>query len=136
MKVTITNYELENYIALISNENSFRNNITIKVPFDMDWALRVNLKAMNERYSIYQDARTEIGQEYIEAGKVEEDGNRVKEEFIPEFNERMAALAFQKNELEFLPIKKDDFKNLALSMPERDFLMLMVDMDAEETKED
>lgn len=136
MKVTITNIEIENYIALISNENSFRNNITIKVPFDMDWALRVNLKAMNERYSVYQEARTEIGQEYVKAGKVEEDGNRVKEEFIPEFNERMAALAFQKNELEFLPIKKNDFKDLALSMPERDFLMLMVDMDAEETKED
>lgn len=136
MKVTITNVEIENYISLISNENSFRNNITIKVPFDMDWALRVNLKTMTERYAIFQEACNEIGQEYIKAGKVDGDNNRVKEEFIPEFNERMTALAFQKNELEFLPVKKDDFKNLALSMPERDFLMLMVDMDAEETKED
>lgn len=132
MKVTITNIEIENYIVLIGNEKSFRNNIDVKVPFDMDWALRVNLKTMTERYSIYQEARTEIGQEYVKAGKVEEDGNRVKEEFIPEFNERMTALAFQKNELEFLPIKKDDFKDLSLSMPERDFLMLMIDMNENE----
>lgn len=136
MKVTITNIEIENYINLISSKDSFRNDITVKVPFDMDWALRVNLKAMNERYSIYQEARDEIAKEFISAGKATDDGTRVKDEYIPEYNERITALLLQKNELELTPIKKDDFKNLALSMPERDFLMLMVDMDAETAKEE
>lgn len=137
MKVTIKNFELENYINLISSPESFRNNVSVKVPFDMDWALRVNLKTMNERYAVLQEARSDIGKEFIGAGKVDESGERVKEEFLQEFNERMAGVMLQDNEFDFLPIKKKDFKDLSLSMPERDFLMLMADMSEDkEAKED
>lgn len=137
MKATIKNFELENYINLMNSPESFRNNVSVKVPFDMDWALRVNLKTMNERYALLQDTRSDIGKEFIDAGKVDESGERVKEEFLQEFNERMTGIMLQDNEFDFLPIKKKDFKDLSLSMPERDFLMLMADMSEEkETKED
>lgn len=137
MKATIKNFELENYINLMNSPESFKNNVSVKVPFDMDWALRVNLKTMNERYALLQDTRSDIGKEFIDAGKVDESGERVKEEFLQEFNERMTGIMLQDNEFDFLPIKKKDFKDLSLSMPERDFLMLMADMNEEkETKED
>lgn len=131
MKVTMMNVEIENFINTISSKDSFRNDITVKVSADLDWALRVNLKAMNERFAIFQEARQELGQEFIDDGKVNEENNTVKDEFLAEYNERLMGLMTQKNELDLLPIKRDDLKDLKLSMPERDFLMSMVDIDAE-----
>lgn len=132
MKVTITNYEIETAINVLANPESFRNNISVKISDDMDWAIRVNVKAMNDRYSVYNEARQEIGKEFIDAGKVED--NQIKEEFRAEYNNRLIRLAMQKNDLEFTPIKRDDFKGLQLSMPEKDLLMLMVDEEAEKTE--
>lgn len=132
MKVTITNYEIETAINVLANPESFRNNISVKISDDMDWAIRVNVKAMNDRYAVYNEARQEIGKEFIDAGKVED--NQIKEEFRAEYNNRLIRLAMQKNDLEFTPIKRDDFKGLQLSMPEKDLLMLMVDEEAEKTE--
>ena len=129
MKITITNYEIEHFINMLANPESFRNNVAVKLSDDMDWAVRVNLRAMNARYDILNEARQEIGKEFIDAGKVEND--QVKEEFRSEYNSRLIRLMMQKNELDFMPIKRADFKGLSLSMPEKDFLMLMVDEDAE-----
>lgn len=135
MKTTIRNFEIENYFNIVGNEKSFRNNIDIKIPYDMDWALRINLKTMSTRYELVQEARKEIEKDFVDNNKVEEDGTRVKPEFLQEFNERINGLMFQSNELEFIPIKKADFKDLPLSMPERDFLMIMVDEEAEKESE-
>lgn len=133
MKVTITNYEIETFINMLANPQSFRNNVSIKLSDDLDWALRVNLKMMNTRYEIINEARQELAKEFIDAGKVEND--HVKEEYLGEYNDRMVRLMMQKNELDFTPIKRDSFKGLSLSMPERDFLMLMVDEEAESKEE-
>lgn len=133
MKITITNGEIENFINALASPESFRNNVSVKVSDALDWAVRVNLKTMNSRYEIYNEARREIGQEFVNNGKVE--GDYVKPEFLDEYNSRLINLALLKNELEFDTVSRDDFKGLNLSMPERDFLMLMVD-ETEETPEE
>lgn len=125
MKVTITNYELDTFIKTLSHPESFRNNVAIKISDDLDWALRVNIKALNARFEILNDARQELGQEFINTGKAE--NNQVKEEYLDEYNRRLFRLMMQKNELDFMPIKRDDYKGLPLSTPERDFLIIMVD---------
>lgn len=127
MKKTITNMELESCINIINNPNSFRNNITFKIPTSMDYALRVNLKMIGDRYTIFREMVNEIQKEYVEAGKVTEDMTRIADEYLEEYNERYIPLAFQVNEFDFQPIKKEDFEHLLLSMPERDFLNLMVE---------
>lgn len=133
MKVTIANHEIDTFINMLANPQSFRNNVAIKLSDELDWALRVNLKMMNTRYEIINEARQELAKEFIDAGKVEND--HVKEEYLGEYNDRMVRLMMQKNELDFTPIKRDSFKGLSLSMPERDFLMLMVDEEAENKEE-
>lgn len=133
MKVTIANHEIDTFINMLANPQSFRNNVAIKLSDELDWALRVNLKMMNTRYEIINEARQELAKEFIDAGKVEND--HVKEEYLGEYNDCMVRLMMQKNELDFTPIKRDSFKGLSLSMLERDFLMLMVDEEAENKNE-
>lgn len=125
MKITITNHEIETFVTMLANPQSFRNNISVKFSDEMDWTLRVNLKALNSRYEILNEAKQELAKEFIDAGKV--DGDRVKEEYLQEYNDKVIRLMVQKNELDFTAIKRDEFKNLPLSMVERDFLMLMVE---------
>lgn len=135
MKVKLTNFEIERYVGIIFAPESFRNNVGVKISAEMDWALRINIKAMTDRLEIFNNARNDLSHEFIDAGKV--DGEMVKEEFIPEYNERMSTLYNLMNELDFAPIPKDELKKLEiLSMPERDLLNLMVEKDirTEESK--
>ena len=125
MVKTFTNIEIEKYITVISDKNSFRNNTELKIPGSLDWALRINLKKLNDIYSMYMDARTELGKKYVAAGKVE--GDKVKPEYIKEYNADLWELMMQKNEVNIRPIKIQDFINLPLSMPEKDFLLCMCD---------
>ena len=90
----------------------------------MGWNLRLNLKTLNDRYAIFQEARNEIGQAYVDAGKTE--GDMVKPEYAEEYSAAILDLLNQSNELEILPLKKEDVINLAVSMPEQDFLALMI----------
>ena len=123
MKKTLMNLEIEKLISVISGKDSFRNNTEIKVPGALDWSLRVNLKKLNEVYEMYNQARTEVGKKYVDAGKVE--GDQVKQEYIAEYNAEIWELMIQKNEIDFRPLKVGDFMNLPLSMPEKDFLFSM-----------
>lgn len=127
MKITLRNTELEAILAIIGNSTSFRNNVSIKIPTSMDYALRVNLKAITNRYEVFNEMRTELQKEYIDAGKITEDGTKIADEYLEEYNEKYLPLAFQVNEIDFQPINKEDFEHLALSMPERDLLMLMTE---------
>lgn len=125
MKKTLTNAEIEKYIDIISAQNSFRNNTELKLPGNLDWSLRVNIKALNDIYSLYRDARGDLGQKYISAGKVEND--RIKPQYIVEYNKELVELMNQTNELDFRVLKVNDFITLPLSMPEKDILFSMCD---------
>lgn len=125
MKIIVKNYELENYFTgVLSSKDCFVRNVSIKMPGEMGWNVRLNIKTLNERYSIYQEARNEIGQIYVEEGKT--DGDMIKPEYVEEYRAEIMELMNQTNELEILPLKKEDVINLPVSMPEKDLLALMV----------
>ena len=125
MKKILTNVEIEKYINTISGKDSFRNNAELKVPGSLDWSLRVNIKALTDVYSLYSEARNELVQKYISAGKVEND--RIKPEFVSEYNKDLVELMSQKNDIEFRKLNVKDFITLPLSMPEKDVLFAMCD---------
>ena len=136
MKINITNLELEKALNILNAENSFRNNPAIKLPSALRWAVRVNVKTMMDRYKVYEEARAELGQEFIDAGKV--DNDQVKEEYLNEYQIRMAELLFQSNELDITPVKETDYKDRDdLSSPEEDILIIMTEQekDDKETEE-
>ena len=125
MKKILTNVEIEKYINTISGKDSFRNNAELKIPGSLDWSLRVNIKALTDVYSLYNEARNELVQKYISSGKVEND--RIKPEFVSEYNKDLVELMSQKNEIEFRKLNVKDFITLPLSMPEKDVLFVMCD---------
>ena len=125
MKKILTNVEIEKYINTISWKDSFRNNAELKIPGSLDWSLRVNIKALTDVYSLYNEARNELVQKYISAGKVEND--RIKPEFVSEYNKDLVELMSQKNDIEFRKLNVKDFITLPLSMPEKDVLFAMCD---------
>ena len=125
MKKILTNVEIEKYINTISGKDSFRNNAELKIPGSLDWSLRVNIKALTDVYSLYNEARNELVQKYISAGKVEND--RIKPEFVSEYNKDLVELMSQKNDIEFRKLNVKDFITLPLSMPEKDVLFVMCD---------
>ena len=125
MKKILTNVEIEKYINTISGKDSFRNNAELKIPGSLDWSLRVNIKALTDVYSLYNEARNELVQKYISAGKVEND--RIKPEFVSEYNKDLVELMSQKNEIEFRKLNVKDFITLPLSMPEKYVLFAMCD---------
>lgn len=125
MKKILTNVEIEKYINTIFGKDSFRNNTELKISGSLDWSLRVNIKALTDVYSLYSEARNELVQKYISAGKVEND--RIKSEFVSEYNKDLVELMSQKNEIEFRKLNVKDFVSLPLSMPEKDVLFVMCD---------
>ena len=125
MKKILTYVEIEKYINTISGKDSFRNNAELKIPGSLDWSLRVNIKALTDVYSLYSEARNELVQKYISAGKVEND--RIKPEFVSEYNKDLVDLMSQKNDIEFRKLNVKDFITLPLSMPEKDVLFAMCD---------
>lgn len=124
---TLTNLEIDRYINIISNKDSFRNNISIKLPGALDWSLRINLNKIKEIHNVYIEALTELAKKYVNDGKVE--GDKIKPEFIREYNMELNVLNVQENEINFRPIKVKDFIDLELSVPEKDFLLLMCEDD-------
>lgn len=139
MKVMLTNAEIESYLTTLADPKSFRNNINIKMPSaEASWAIRVNLKTLADRHAIYDEARKELGQEFLNNGKVEDDGEHVKKEYMNEYVQHIAEIATLKNNLELTAISKKDLDTLlayGLSMPEEDFLMTMTDMTETEEEE-
>ena len=125
MKKILTNMEIEKYINTISGKDSFRNNTELKISGSLDWSLRVNIKALTDVYSLYNDARNELVQRYINAGRVE--NYRIKPEYVSEYNKDLVELMSQKNEIEFRKLNVKDFITLPLSMPEKDVLFAMCD---------
>lgn len=123
MKKILKNMEIEKYINIISAQNSFRNNTEIKLPGSLDWSLRINIKALIGIYSLFTEARNELGQKYVAAGKVEDD--KVKPEYVAEYNKELFELMSQENEIEFRKLNVKDFITLPLSMPEKDVLFIM-----------
>ncbi len=126
MKKTISNYALENYVNTISNPDSFRNNVSIKLPAALLWNVRINMKMLMDRYSVLLEMKSELGKEFIDAGKVQDDS--VKPEFLSEWSSRMNEIMSQSSEFDLVPINREDFIDRNdLSWPELDLLLLMTD---------
>lgn len=137
MKVTLTNAEIESYLNMLADPKSFRNNIAVKMPSaEAGWAIRVNIKILSDRFSIYDEARKDLGKEFIQNGKVEEDGQHIKKEFMGEYVYRLGELAGIHNTMDLTPLSKNDADKIiafGLSLPEEDFIMAMTEeMDEEE----
>lgn len=126
MKKTISNFELENYIRTLSAPESFKNNMQIKLPGSLVFAVRVNLKSMVDRYSVVEEMIKELRDEFVKDEKVEKD--IVKHEYVDEWRTRYNEIMFQTSELDLTPIKKEDFENRDdLSWPELDILFWMTE---------
>ena len=132
MKVTFTNAEIEKFLNMISNPKSFRNNVEIKIPYNLDWVLRINIKALIDRYSIVEEARNDLNREFEDSGKLEDNGLIIKKEYLKEYSTLINQLMSQKNEFDFETIDKKILENPSLynlSMPERDFIRTMIKND-------
>lgn len=126
MKITIKNYELQHFFTqVLSSKDCFLHNVSIKLPGEMGWNLRVNMKTLRDRYAVFQEAYNEIGQAYVNEGKT--DGEMVKPEYVDEYSATITSLLNQVNELDIIPLKKEEVITLPVSMPEKDFLALMIE---------
>lgn len=128
MKKNLKNYEIENIINTLNHSNSFLNNISIKLPAEFRHAVRVNIKTLTERLSIYEEETKYLIQRYVDSGYASEsdDGTiKFKENYgklaIKELNE----LAAVNNELEIVTVENsiiERIKNMDISMAEEDVL--------------
>ena len=126
MKKTISNFELESYIRTIGAPESFKNNMNIKLPASLVFAVRVNLKAMTDRYTIVEEMLKELREEFLKDKKVNEE--KLKPEYVDEWNSRFTEIMMQTSEVELTPIKKSDFEDRNdLSWPELDILFWMTE---------
>lgn len=126
MKKLIRNDELGNYIRTINSEGSFKNNIKIKLPTALLFNVRINTKAMMERYEIVGEMLDNLKKEFESDGKL--DGLKIKEEFCVEWTKRFDDIMKQKSEFDFVPIQQKDFIDRDdLSWSEIDFLLLMTE---------
>jgi len=129
----ITNIAIEEIIDVINDPQSFRNNIHIKIPAKIRYAVRVNEDKINGLYVAYQKERAQIIQDHIaqEHAIVEGDKYRIKPEYIDEVNGELAELASIKNEVEFHTVDKDSMEeflaSVDLSLPEEKVLLLFVE---------
>ncbi len=124
MKQTMTNAEIEGCLKILNAQNSFRGNVNVKLPAKVDWAIRVNIKAMNSVFELYNEARSEIGKRYVDSGKTE--GDQVKDEYLNEFVAEMQELATQENEVAIRTLSIEDVYTIeGLSSVERDALIMM-----------
>lgn len=111
MKKTFTNAEIITIIKSLNNKDSFITNPSIKPPFEILWANKINLKLLGERFDLIAELEKEIYQEcmkpeYLEA-ETNEDGKEVQkikpectEALLSDVNNRLQGLSSQTNELE------------------------------------
>lgn len=124
MKKTLSNAEIEYCWITLNSKDSFRRKINIKVPGNMDWSVRVNLKNIANIYNLFKEACTELGQRYVDSDKT--NGNKIKKEYLNEYLKELNELRTQENEISLRPLKINEVFELdGLSSAERDALMMM-----------
>lgn len=128
MKKTIMNFEIENVLNILNDKNSFRNDLSVKLPKAVRQALRINMDTLSNRLKVFDEERKEVYNRFIQEGKTDktDDGNyKVRDEFLPELNQELVELAVVQNELELEELNMDVFDNVDLSMQEEDALKFM-----------
>lgn len=129
----ITNQTIEEIINILNDPQSFRNNIDIKIPAVIRFAIRVNEEKITSLYKAYVDERVSLLRGYVDNNKAALDGERIKvaPEYITEATKELTDLAIIVNEVDFHTVDKetmDAFLNsVELSVPEERILLMFVD---------
>lgn len=124
MKKNLTNREIEKCLSVLNSPDSFRGKIGVDIPGNMDWSIRVNIKALSEIYSLFSSARDELAKRYVDAGKT--DGDKLLPEFAEEYSREYTELITQDNEISLRALNiKQIFSLEGISPIERDVLMMM-----------
>lgn len=129
----ITNNTIEEIINVMNDPNSFRNNVGIKIPAKIRYAIRVNEEKINGLYSAYQKERAQTIQDHIaqDHATIEDNKYHIKPEFIDEVNNELMELASIQNDVSFHMVDKETMEGFLdtvdLSVPEEKILLLFVE---------
>jgi len=129
----ITNMTIEEIINVLNDTNSFRNNVDIKIPAKIRFAIRVNEGKINELYKAYTEERVTLLKDYVDDGRATIEDNKIKvlPDYIPEANKELIELSNIENDVDFQTIDKetmDEFLGtVSLSVPEERILLMFVD---------
>ena len=128
MKKNLKNFEIENIVAVLTHNNSFLKNISIKLPFEFRQAVRINLKTLTERVVVYEEENKETIQRYVDSGYATDNGDgtiNVKEEYRKTIVDELNELSNVNNELEIVTVDKtivEKIKAMDISMAEENVL--------------
>lgn len=139
-KITLKNYEIQNIITLLSAQDSIINNRSEnKMPILLLWNIDKNFEKLSKINKDIADMRKNIEQGYMDDkysyDNLDEDGNligrQIKQEYIPEFIQKINELMSLDNEVDIatIPLSKlDDFSVDGVTLQSIKF---MIDDDTE-----
>lgn len=80
MTKTFSNKDIDGIIQTMESPSSFTKNPNINPPFEILWALKVNIKKLMEIYTLITDAKNEILKKHFDSncfvGHINEDGTK------------------------------------------------------------
>ncbi len=128
MKKNLRNFEIENIVAVLTHNNSFLKNISVKLPYEFRQAVRINLKTLTERLSFYDEENKELVQSFVDSGYATDNGDgtiKVKEECRETVLNELNELSNVNNELEIVTVDEtiiEKIKAMDISMTEESVL--------------
>lgn len=131
MKKILKNFEVESIVTVLNHNDSFLKNVSIKLPPEFRQAVRINMKRLTERLSIYEEGRKELIQSYIASGHATaNDSGSIKfeESYIKTAMHELNELANVNNELEIDTVDKsiiEKIMQMDISMAEEDVLHVL-----------
>lgn len=134
---TLTNLEVKNLCEILKGNNSFL--ITMRLPYAIRQALRININVLMDRLQIFNDERSDIITRYIRNGYGKDNGNgtiSIDKMYITPFQQEVSELEAVTNDLEFEGIAKNVVDEILstenFTLAEEDALLLFT---VEEKKE-
>lgn len=134
---TLTNLEVKNLCEILKGNNSFL--ITMRLPYAIRQALRININVLMDRLQIFNDERSDIIARYIRNGYGKDNGNgtiSINKTYITPFQQEVSELEAVTNDLEFEGIAKNVVDEILstenFTLAEEDALLLFT---VEEKKE-
>lgn len=134
---TLTNLEVKNLCEILKGNNSFL--ITMRLPYAIRQALRININVLMDRLQIFNDERSDIIARYIRNGYGKDNGNgtiSIDKTYITPFQQEVSELEAVTNDLEFEGIAKNVVDEILstenFTLAEEDALLLFT---VEEKKE-
>lgn len=129
----ITNNNIEEIINILNDAQSFRNNINIKIPAKIRYAIRVNEATLNGLYKTYVDERLSILEGYTKNGYVviENERFKISPDHVQEVTKELNDLATIENDVEFHKVDKETMDafldTVELSVPEERMLLMFTE---------